>query len=267
MNTYAKKSLAVITGLLLSIFLWLLPTTVVNDKTLEIPDNQDQQPLARFNHEASYFHSDPYIDSLRRILKSKAIESQLSIYAALVAAFESDKRYDSALLYMHRLYIKDSSLVRLDQLSSLYFQAFRFAIQKDRVDFFRTQAQVHLQKLLDQKKTPETQIRLGLTYVSSQTPMQGILMIRSVLEQHPNNLFALRTMGDLALQSNQLEKAVTYFSRYIALDSSDALIYYYLGASHKQLNNTLLAVKYLLKAQELSEDKRLLTDIEKMLQD
>ena len=91
------------------------------------------------------------------------------------------------------------------------------------------------------------------------------LMIRDVLNEHPDNLLALRTMGDLALQSNQTDKVISYFTRYIALDSSDALIYYYLGTSHKQLKQNDLARKYLLQARQLSRDKRLLQDIEKAL--
>lgn len=272
MNVFSKKVVAVSVGLLSTIILLLLPTTVVNNKNLKIlGDNEEQESLNTFDHQTKRLASDKRIDSLRRTFKVDSEATQIAFYQALIKAFETDNRYDSALLYMNRLYLADSGLTNLGQLASLYFQAFTFAIEKKRVEFFRTKAQLYLQKLRDasqnNKEQAEAEVRLGLTYVSSSAPMRGILMIRDVLNQNPTNLLALRTMGDLALQSNQTDKAIAYFTRYIALDSSDALIYYYLGTGHKQLEQTDLAQQYLLRAQELGRDDRLLRDIEKALSD
>ena len=176
MNVYAKKIGALVVGLLLTVVLLLLPTTVVNDKKLEALDDP-QQPLNTFDHQTKRLDSDRRIDSLRRIFKVDSEATRSALYEALISAFEVDKRYDSALVYMNWLYKVDSSLQNLTRLSDLYFQAFTFAIQKERVEFFRKQAQTYLQKLAarsDNETKAEVQVQLGLTYVSSSEPMRGI---------------------------------------------------------------------------------------------
>ncbi|MEM8584847.1 MAG: tetratricopeptide repeat protein [Bacteroidota bacterium] len=65
----------------------------------------------------------------------------------------------------------------------------------------------------------EYQINLALNYtLDAQQPMRGILRLRELQEQHPNDPRPLVTLGRLSLQTNQLEKAAERLDAALALD-------------------------------------------------
>ncbi len=248
----------------LTIFLFLLPTTLVSDKQLNntTPDTNEFQG---FNHSTTNIAIDREVDSLKQQIVSNPSQSR-TLYLELSNIFEREKKYDSAAFYMEKLYILKPNTTHLLSTANLYFQAFNFAIDQNRLNIFQEKAQKYLKKVLQEDTTYlDGKVKLGLTYVPSSTPMQGIMLIREVLNQEPNNLLALNSMGVLALQSNQLEKAVDYFTKYIALDSSDINIYYYLANTYKSLKNNDLAKQYFIKIKQKIKDKERIDQINKIL--
>ena len=249
----------------LTVFLFLLPTTLVSDKQL---DNATQN----VSNSQSFSHPktnngiiNQQTDSLKQLITNNPSQSY-EPYLDLARIFEREKKYDSAALYMEKLYTLKPNSTHLLRTANLYFQAFNFAIDENRLHTFQEKAQKYLKKILQEDATYlNEKVKLGLTYIPSSTPMQGIMLIREVLTQAPDNLLALNSMGVLALQSNQLEKAVNYFTKYIALDSSDINIYYYLANTYKSLKNNDLAKEYFIKIKQKIKDKERIDQIDKML--
>ncbi|MEO0626214.1 MAG: hypothetical protein AAFY91_04440 [Bacteroidota bacterium] len=65
----------------------------------------------------------------------------------------------------------------------------------------------------------EYQINLALTYtLNPQQPMQGILRLRELQENYPDDPRPLVTLGRLALQTNQLERAAERLDNALQLD-------------------------------------------------
>ncbi len=58
---------------------------------------------------------------------------------------------------------------------------------------------------------------------SSPSPMEGIMLLRQVLEEDPKNIKALSALGLFSIRSNQLENAITRFQQIVEIDSQNYL--------------------------------------------
>ena len=93
-------------------------------------------------------------------------------------------------------------------------------------------------------------------------PMQGISILRGLLEKNPNNLDVIWEMGKLSMQSTQYEKAVMRFEKFVSLtegeDKVSGLIYlsdaYFFDKKRQQAKEALLEAKKLNKNSELEID-------------
>jgi Flp pilus assembly protein TadD len=68
-----------------------------------------------------------------------------------------------------------------------------------------------------------------MTYVAGSEPMTGIMMLREVIEQEPENELAIYNLGILAITSGQLEKAIERFEKLKELDPENPEANFYLG--------------------------------------
>jgi predicted Zn-dependent protease len=62
------------------------------------------------------------------------------------------------------------------------------------------------------------QVNLALTYLETENPMTGIQLLLNLNQQHPQNVLVLATLGEQAIRSNQLDKAVERFLQVVALE-------------------------------------------------
>jgi len=67
-------------------------------------------------------------------------------------------------------------------------------------------------------------------------PMKGIMMLREVLEENPNNVRAHFQMGMLSVQSQQFSKALERFNKVIELDAENVEAYYFRAHTFASLN-------------------------------
>ena len=67
--------------------------------------------------------------------------------------------------------------------------------------------------------------------------MQGIFMLREMVEKNPKNTDALYYLGILSIQTGQYENAIERFNQIISIDSSDKRAYLQLGISNYLLGN------------------------------
>ncbi|MCD8539571.1 MAG: tetratricopeptide repeat protein, partial [Leadbetterella sp.] len=61
----------------------------------------------------------------------------------------------------------------------------------------------------------------ALTYVNSANPMRAISILREVLDQQPNYLPAIISLGKLSMQSGQFDKAAERFKEVLRIDGSN----------------------------------------------
>mgnify|MGYP006238093903 FL=1 len=74
-------------------------------------------------------------------------------------------------------------------------------------------------------------IEKAIELVEGENPMEGIFMLRDIIDKNPENTDALYYLGVLSLQTAQYENAVKRFNQIISIDSSDKRAYLQLGFS------------------------------------
>ena len=85
-------------------------------------------------------------------------------------------------------------------------------------------------------------------------PMQAIMKIRQVAEDHPENQKAQLTLGLLSLQTGQFENAVMRFGNLVSLDSSNGESWKYLAEAKLGAGDSVEARKDFEKALLLVDD-------------
>lgn len=95
---------------------------------------------------------------------------------------------------------------------------------------------------------------LGVAYVNGgASPMQGIALLREVVEKDPNNVAANLNLGLFSMKSGQYDKAVARFKTLIAI-KPDFEAYFYLAESCKQIGKKQEAIAAYQKCKELMPD-------------
>ena len=82
-----------------------------------------------------------------------------------------------------------------------------------------------------------TSIESAVSLLESSNPMEGIFMLRDIVEKDPKNTQAIHYLGDLSLQTGQYENAIKRFNQILSIDSSDKKAYLQLGISYYGLND------------------------------
>ena len=84
---------------------------------------------------------------------------------------------------------------------------------------------------------PIENVENALKLIESNNPMEGVFMLRKILEKEPKNKEALFNLGVLSIQSRQFNKAIERFNQLLIIDSLDKRAYLHLGISNFKLGN------------------------------
>ena len=113
---------------------------------------------------------------------------------------------------------------------------------------------------VEEKVNQTTSISRAMDLIRGENPMEGIFMLREILEKDPNNKEALYNQGVLSIQTAQYQNAVNRFNQIIAIDSSDKRAYLQLGISHYYLENFNLSDSIFKNIKE-SNDSLLINEL------
>jgi cytochrome c-type biogenesis protein CcmH/NrfG len=73
---------------------------------------------------------------------------------------------------------------------------------------------------------------MAMTYVATSSPMQGIILLREVLESDPVNEQAMFNLGILSIQSRQYDKAIERLEKLVSIYPENLQAQFYLGVSY-----------------------------------
>ena len=113
---------------------------------------------------------------------------------------------------------------------------------------------------VEEKVNQTTSISRAMDLIRGENPMEGIFMLREILEKDPKNKEALYIVGVFSIQTAQYQKAVYRFNQIIAIDSSDKRAYLQLGISHYYLENFNLSDSIFKNIKE-SNDSLLINEL------
>lgn len=120
------------------------------------------------------------------------------------------------------------------------------------------------------KKEPnnlEYKTALGVCYVEGgMDPMKGIGIMREVLVADSNYVEAHFRLGLFAIQSQQLDKAISRFNKVIKLKPDFIEAYLYLGEVYAEQGKKNEAISTLEKAKKISNDALVIEQIENYIE-
>jgi tetratricopeptide (TPR) repeat protein len=129
------------------------------------------------------------------------------------------------------------------------------------------QAKKAFEKVLSiNPKNLDAQTALAAIYIQvDQDVMKGVGLLKDVVEKDSNNVQAIFTLGMLAIQSGQFDKAQVRFEKLISLDPFNAEYYFYLGEVYAKAGKTKEAIKTYETCKTLLKDEAAKKDIESLI--
>jgi tetratricopeptide (TPR) repeat protein len=184
----------------------------------------------------------------------------------LIALYSSLQKYDSAGYYAESLAKLFPNEKNWLNTGDLYYQAFTYAVDEAKGVKLAEKSREYYSKALD--KNPNlllAKTNMAMTYVSSPTPMQGILLLREVVAQSPDFEPAVFNLGLLSMKSNQFAKAVERFKHITNNNPKNTKAAFYLGISLARLGRNEEAKEVLLKVKQLDKDEAVQNQIAEIL--
>jgi len=182
---------------------------------------------------------------------------------SLARRYNSVERFDSAGYYLEQVALAKPSAQNWQQAADAYFQAFSFAATDERVKLLGGKSrELYAKVLKDQPGNLDAKTNLGMAYMASDNPVQGVTLLREVLAADPRNEKALYNMGILAVQSNQYDKAVTRFQDLVKVNPRNVNGQFYLGVTLARTGAKEEAKQAFLAAKSLSNDPALAASVE-----
>ena len=110
----------------------------------------------------------------------------------------------------------------------------------------------------------DAKIDIAISYVENGTdPMKGIAMLKEVLEEDPENIKTLLTLGFFSIQSGQYERAIERFEKVLSIDSGYTEAYLYLADIYETLGKNNKSIINLNKYKILIKDSIIINEVEK----
>ena len=242
-----SKVVTTVLGIVLVAALFMLPKVVVdNDQEDLAKDADGQSASAELEESHSQEISEEAmnkIDALREKFELADNNEKSAIFAdSLLTQFLGASKFDSAVVYAEHLARLKPEADTYLRAGDAYYQAHGFAMDVEKREELGQKARDYYSKILEVDENDlNVKNKVAMTYVSGSNPMQGIMMLREVLESDPKNEQALFNLGVLSIQSGQFEKAQERFEKLISIYPENVEAHYFLGYSHLQLGQTAKA--------------------------
>ncbi|UYZ61806.1 tetratricopeptide repeat protein [Hymenobacter weizhouensis] len=208
------------------------------------------------------------LNSLRsRYASTQDPAAKLRLAKTLADTYKAAEKHDSAGYYLEQLALARPGEQAWQRAADEYFEAFSFATTAERQRLLGAKCQELYQKVL--KNNPDNldaKNNLGMAFMVSDNPMQGVTLLREVLAADPRNEKVLYNLGLLAIKSGQYDKAVGRFQELTKVNPENVDGQFYLGVSLAQTGAKQEARQAFLKAKSLSPDPALAASVDEELQ-
>jgi outer membrane protein len=239
LKPHSHLGIIVLVGILASIGLYFLPKTLVQKV-----EQSEVQPAVSSSSEAHLSLSEKQMDELRFIRTNNLDES--SELKALSEYFAKENMFDSAAYFYSLLSESETSESNWLKTGDLYYQAYSLSLDPINREKQGELAREAYQKVLAiNPQQLQAKTNSAMTYASSASPMQTIMMLRQVLEENPRYVPAIMSMGALSMQSGQYDKAVSRFEQVLSLEPENinaklGLAYSFIESGEKAKAKSLL---------------------------
>ncbi len=198
------------------------------------------------------------LDGLHRQLAVAAATERPAVAEQLLAFFRSVSKFDSAAHYAEMIAQANPSERNLLRAGDTYYEAFGFAIDEQKSAYLGQKTRdLYASVLAKDPSLLGAKANMAMTYVNTQTPMQGIMLLREVLQEDPTNELALFNLGLLSMRSGQFTKAIERFRQILVNNPTSRKAQFYLGVSLVQAGQKAEARKVLASVKAVEKDPQI----------
>ncbi|MGA0557539.1 tetratricopeptide repeat protein [Larkinella sp. VNQ87] len=267
-------------GALLTVGLYSLPKVVVRNEDRKLTNEQTTDATTAVRDSAvlrtdrTDLHTatlspdqQKELSRLNRRFESAAAAQKPVAGAELIQAYRKVSRYDSAAYIAEKLVQLAPTEANLLRAGDLYYEAYGFAVDNQKLANLGSKTREFYQKALDNNPNLlAAKANMAMTYVTTETPMQGIMLLRDVLKEDPTNELALFNMGLLSMRSGQYNRAVERFQAILKSHPENTKAQFYLAISLGEMGRKEEARKLLANVKEREKDPNIQAAIKELEQ-
>ncbi|MCS6823722.1 MAG: tetratricopeptide repeat protein [Cytophagaceae bacterium] len=246
------------------IVLFSMPKVIVDNKKGSMLNEMGTQPLAENIKipDVSKIHKSEIPEKAKEKLnfltnsyKEVSNNKKKIIFAdSLVALYRTYYQYDSAAKYAEEISLIEPNLKNWEKTGDVFSEAANFSAGNKK-EFYADKARAYYKFCLDKNPShTDVKVKLALTYIGGKNTMEGVVLLREVVEKDPNNEKALFNLGFLSLQMGWQDKAVARFEQLIKVNPRHEMAHFYLGALYKEAGEIEKAKKHFQHALSISTD-------------
>lgn len=204
------------------------------------------------------------------VVRGDVKEQQLKVYRQLAAFWR-----DSAHLLLPFAWYTSQVAKLENSEKSLTFAAHYFldgVQQQENPDlrkWMAISAKELFEKVLELNPANDSaKIGLGSCYIFgniSETPMQGILMIREVAEKHPDNMYAQFMLALGGMMSGQFDKAIDRLQKVVKAQPDNVEAVLTLAEAYERKNDKANAIKWYETGKQLIGSKDVVQEIDQRI--
>jgi len=223
----------------------------VVDHSEEIPDNaQERIGLAKS----------------QLFVNGKMTSNQVAL-DSLMNVFQSINKYDSAAFYAAQFATEFNTVDHWRKAGDAYYEAFTFALDEQKVRLMGLKTREAYEKVLQtEPDNYDVQHNIAMTLIVSSSPMQGIMMLRGIIEKDPSNEQALMSMGRMSIQTGQFENGVDRFESLVSYYPENVEGNFFLGLCYYETGQLVKAQTQFEKVKELGAPQQIITAADEYLE-
>jgi tetratricopeptide (TPR) repeat protein len=248
----------VLAGLVAIFLLFRLPKAVVeNESQLDAKGHTGDSTARQPNpHGAASKDLLQKIKDLKARYLSGTQNKKNAIFAdSLAALYRSAGKLDSAAWFAGEAATFLNTIENFRKAGQDYYDALTFAVDREKQAAMAEKSREYFGKVLERApKDLDAKAKMAMTYVSSATPMKGIMMLREVLAEDPKNELALFNMGMLSIQSGQYDRAIERLQQLVVINPGHVQAHLLLGVAYLNRGEKAEARKQFEKVKELDKD-------------
>lgn len=205
------------------------------------------------------------ISTLESTYKNASGSDQLTQAKQLAQKWDDVEQAIPSAMYLEVVANKEPILTNWLAAGNRFLKGFDTSTDNDVRSALLQKANTSFTKAIELDSTnTDAKTGLGITIVNGMgAPMQGIAMLREVVEKEPKNLKANMNLGIFAIKSGQFDKAITRFNMIINDIKATPDAYFYLGTAYESLGKKSEAIDAYLNSKKLAANPKLSSFIDK----
>jgi len=246
--------------------IYFLPRYVVSNEESATEAPESATASEHVNTEDVHNHALVIPDSLSASFKTfyelyanaENQEKRFIFADSLAKAYKIVGFQDSSAKYSEIKALEIPTLENLLQAAEGYYAAMNFATNPENRAELAIKARDYYNRVLEENpKMLDVKAKVAMTLTYSSNPMEGIMMLREILTEDPDNEVATFNLGMLAITSGQYDKAIERLGKLLQLNPANLEANFYMGVCLIELGKSKEAVPYFEKVAQSGQESNL----------